>query len=154
MIVSGRDRNTRDVDVVVSEIPEALPAACAAEGFEHDPERDRFSFNGINLHRYWTDIGLTGLRWSIDVQQADTDFQRSILARRRVADFDDLRFPIATPADLILLKLFAFRPVDRADCIELVRMYGDVDRDYVLSWISRMGLETRWAEVLEAAEQP
>ena len=46
------------------------------------------------------------------------------------------------------MKLVAFRPVDRADCIELVRMYGELDRDYVISWVSRLGLEARWEEVL------
>jgi hypothetical protein len=58
--------------------------------------------------------------------------------------------PVASVEDL-LLKLVAFPPIDRADCLHLVRLYPRLDRSYCLGWVERLGLATRWEEVLQLA---
>ena len=146
MIISGRDRNTRDMDVLVAELPESLTRACLQEGFRHDPSRDRLALPGTILHRYWMELEDTGMLLSFDVQQGQMPFHASVMQRHRLVDLGGVTVSVASPEDLILLKLLAFRPVDRADCLNLVRLYPDLDLGYLLSWVNRLGLQERWAE--------
>ncbi len=48
------------------------------------------------------------------------------------------------------MKLSAFRPIDRADAIDVIAL-ADLDEDYFKLWAERLGLEERLSDVLRAA---
>lgn len=66
---------------------------------------------------------------SLEVQVAKTEFQRQAIAR--ASKPDELR--VATVEDLIVMKLIANRPKDRADLAGLITM-PEIDWKYVEHW--------------------
>ncbi|HUH03450.1 MAG TPA: nucleotidyl transferase AbiEii/AbiGii toxin family protein [Kofleriaceae bacterium] len=64
----------------------------------------------------------------IDLQIAKTSFQEEVIRRARPG-----RPPIATPEDLIVLKLIAHRPKDLLDLRNLI-LLNDLDWDYIEGW--------------------
>jgi hypothetical protein len=76
---------------------------------------------------------------TVEIQTAKTQFQRDVAARaRRTAS--GLR--IATPEDLIVLKLIAYRPKDRLDLLGLMRLHG-LDWNYVERWAAQWQVQER-----------
>ena len=78
---------------------------------------------------------------TLEVQTAKTDFQREVVRRAAVSD-DGVR--VASPEDLIVLKLIANRPKDQVDLLALAAL-GDLDWAYVERWADAWGVR----EVLE-----
>jgi hypothetical protein len=59
---------------------------------------------------------------------------------------------IATPEDLILMKLKASRPHDFEDALGIVKNpYLQLDLPYLWSWADRLGLQGELHYVLQAA---
>ncbi|MEK7866287.1 MAG: nucleotidyl transferase AbiEii/AbiGii toxin family protein [Planctomycetota bacterium] len=63
-------------------------------------------------------------------------------------------FRVATPEDLVLYKLQAWRPQDRIDIQSLLSQVRDLDRTYIESWLDRIRESTnepmwdRWSDSL------
>ena len=89
------------------------------------------------------------LTLSLDVQQGQTEFHDQVLERARRLDLGNMVIPVASVEDLILLKLLAFRPIDRADCIHMLRLYPDLDQHYLDRWVAHLEMGERWREVSE-----
>jgi hypothetical protein len=83
----------------------------------------------------------------IDLQAAKTGFQKEVIRRARPG-----RPPIATPEDLIVLKLIAHRPKDIADLRSLIAIPA-LDWDYVEGWAVEWDVADRLA-VLRGASPP
>jgi hypothetical protein len=84
-----------------------------------------------------------------DLMLAESDFQKSALARRVHRDVPKVDSPIdvLNCDDLILFKLLAGRMIDRADATILLRENREaVDFDYFLSWVAHLDLTTEFAE--------
>ncbi|MCE7869919.1 hypothetical protein DYH09_06015 [bacterium CPR1] len=152
MILSGRDRSTRDLDVLVtvdSAQLDRLKEELRAQGFAHHDRADRHQLDDVLLLRFWLPIGTTGLSASLDVQLAQSGFSRQVVANARKESLVGHEIALATPEDLILLKLCAYRPVDRADAIELAQLHRDnLDRDYLLARARELAVADRLSEVL------
>jgi hypothetical protein len=152
MILSGRDRATRDLDVIVTlelEQLSILTEALREQGFSHHDRADRHRLEDVLLLRFWLPIGATGLSASLDVQIAQSEFSRHVVANAHVTEMLGHQIRLATPEDLILLKLCAFRPIDQADARELAELYQDrLNRAYLTEHAELLGISDRLAEVL------
>jgi hypothetical protein len=97
----------------------------------------------------------------VDLLLAESDLQKSAIARRVRRDVQGVASPIEVLHcdDLILFKLVAGRMIDRADAAMLLRENRDViDLDYLLGWVARLNLEgefaSTWQEAFPGEEPP
>lgn len=87
-----------------------------------------------------------------DVFLATDPFQRQVLARRREVELEaGFRTSVATPEDLLVYKLVAYRPKDRAAIERILAIQGDLDWSYVRHWVERFGVKARLSESLREA---
>jgi hypothetical protein len=153
----GEPRFTNDVDIVV-DLPLArageLCRAFPAGEFYVDPEsaraaiRRRGQFNVIHP--------TSGLKIDLIVAPRDA-FDRSRFERaRRVHPAPDYDAAFASPEDVIVKKMAAFREggSDKhlRDVAGVLRVSGErLDRSYIAEWAARLGLMDVWKAVLERA---
>ncbi len=120
-------RFTADVDVTVHAAPaemDRLRALLGERGYRVAREHGAGLPSGPDFVRFVSDPeGIT-----LEVQTAKTEFQREVLRRAR-----DGTPRIATPEDLIVLKLIANRPKDQVDLLGLAQLDG-LDWAYVERW--------------------
>jgi hypothetical protein len=153
-IFFGEPRFTNDIDIVLdlpaSRIAE-LCAAFPAEDFYLSEESVRRAVaRGGQFNLIHPKSGL-----KIDfIVATDTPFNRSRFARsRRLTPGPDFQATFASPEDVILKKMEYFREghSDKhlRDIAGIFKISGDqLDRAYLEDWISRLGLEEVWSEVL------
>lgn len=119
-------RFTADVDVTAQvdrDQLRALVAALERAGLSIESEHGAALPSGPDFVRFASPDRLL----VVEIQGAKTALQRDVI-RRAIPIANDVR--VATPEDLILLKLIANRPKDRADLAGLVRL-PDLDWSYV-----------------------
>jgi hypothetical protein len=147
-MLRGRIRNTRDCDILaILEDVEPIREALRRRGFSHLDRADRHSLDDVVLFRFWYPVAQSGFSLSVDLQSGGTDLHRSILERACPVSFLGLGVRVATREDLILLKLSAWRPIDRADAIDLLQANGSLDQTYLERWASRLSLVERLEEI-------
>jgi hypothetical protein len=131
-------RFTADVDITVQagtgEV-QRLGDLLAAHGYRATREHGAALPSGPDFVRFISDDGAL----TLEVQTAKTEFQREFL-RRAAARSDGSR--IATPEDLIVMKLIAHRPKDRIDLLGLVALTG-LDWSYVERWADEWQVRDR-----------
>lgn len=88
----------------------------------------------------------------VDVFIAECDFQREILKRRQRHSGAGWEGWFVTAEDLILLKLLADRPKDRADIADILVIQGKLDEAYLRLWAERLGVTEGLESVLRQAE--
>jgi len=116
-------RLTRDIDVTVVAGAEGigrLRAALEAEGFALEREFGSELPSGPDFLRFVSEPVV------IEVQTAKTRYQHDVV--RRAASAGGVR--VASPEDLIVLKLIADRPKDQEDLRGLARL-SSIDWSYV-----------------------
>jgi hypothetical protein len=92
-----------------------------------------------------------GDRWvPVDVFLSGSDYQRAAFARRRRHDTDLGPLWLVSPEDLLLHKLIANRPRDRADIADLLLVTGPMDEAYLREWAARLGVSERLEEARRA----
>jgi len=90
----------------------------------------------------------------VDLLLAGNEFQRTALARRVPAAIPDIdvKVDVLSCEDLILLKMFAGRVIDRADAAALLRVNRQsLDLDYLLRQIDDQNLTNEFTEIWEEA---
>lgn len=130
-------RATKDVDFVVEADPVRfvrLEAALKRGGFVQGSAVSEPGEPVPDLVLYRDTAGRR-----VDILFAHTAFEQSALARRKVlAPFGNTRAQVVSVEDLIVYKLIADRPQDRADIaavVEAQRMRGEpIDWSYVEQW--------------------
>jgi hypothetical protein len=140
-------RATTDLDLMV-QIPSAafarIAAALAADGWEafrRSPESDYPDVVRLRHPRYFqTDLLLVKIA-----------YQREALQRARATQVGSTRVWFLSPEDVIVHKLIAYRPRDRADVHEILRIGIELDRTYVVRWCEFWGVTQRWNELLAEA---
>ena len=85
----------------------------------------------------------------IDVFLAEKPFQRELLNRRQHRAVDGWDGWFVTAEDLILLKLLANRPKDRADIADILFIQGQLDETYLKSWAEQLGVAGALEQVLK-----
>lgn len=89
---------------------------------------------------------IDGHVWDVDVFLEDSEFLRSVLARRVTAQIAGRPTPLITPEDLVLFKLVAWRRKDQAHLDDLLLVVGPLDDAYLASWADRLGVRDRLVE--------
>lgn len=133
----GRVRATMDADILVDSATtsvEAIVAAMRAEGFAHQDRIDRVRLDdGVVLH-FRRALGDLGVSVKVDIVLPTSRLALQALRRRVELETEGRRIPVVTCEDLILLKLLAGRPIDRADAADLrERWKGQLDEAYLES---------------------
>ncbi len=100
--------------------------------------------------RFWYPISESA-SLGVDVQIARDPFLEQVLARAADVSLGGFSVPVASAEDLILLKMLSYRPIDRADAIELTALASGLDTDYLTSTSCELSLADRWSEVSQAA---
>ena len=122
-------RITADIDVTAHVDSDALPRLeriLAAEGYRMDHVHGGDLPSGPDFVRWISSDGVIVL----ELQAAKTAFQHEVI-RRAMETAEGVR--VATPEDLIVLKLIANRPKDRIDLLGLLAL-PDLDRSYIERW--------------------
>jgi hypothetical protein len=134
-------RFTADVDVTVHARPaeiERLKTVLDARGYRVAREHGADLPSGPDFVRFVSQ----GEGVTLEVQTAKTEFQREILRRAAARG----RPRIATPEDLIVMKLIAYRAKDQLDLLGLARLDG-LDWAYVEAWAAEWEVTERLREV-------
>ncbi len=146
-------RNTRDVDLLIGVSPMADPDAILrgmqAHGFRPMRYPALVSVGPARfLQLLYTPSG-TFVDIKVDLQLAESPYQRTALDRRRPFDWPEhhLKVDALTCEDLILHKLMAGRLIDRADVVRLIDANRDyLDYRYLARWLRQLSLTAEWAE--------
>lgn len=138
-------RATKDIDVLVScpgsEARELLDVA-RRHGYGWD-ESDVQDFLDAGLLRMW---GPPSRREGIglDILLTDSPFDEDAVRRASVVEVLGTKIAVATPEDLLLMKLEANRPIDLEDVIAIKDAFGArLDLAYVRAQADRLGREVR-----------
>jgi hypothetical protein len=102
----------------------------------------------VKLKRY---VGGRGI--DVDLFLAESPFQIEVLERRRLADVEGRQLWIASPEDLVLLKLVSGRLRDWLDVGDVFFTQADLDVEYMRRWAVELDiekeLEKAWNERLD-----
>ena len=148
-------RSTEDIDFTLALYRSRLPELF--EGLEEqgyaipepyqsgwvDKLDDRTELTLLKLKRY-----VSGHAIDVDLFLAETVFQEEVLSRRRLADVEGRQLWIASPEDLVLLKLAAGRPRDWIDVADVFFTQGPLDEEYMRRWAAVLDLESRLERAL------
>lgn len=129
-------RFTADVDLTIEagiEQMDRLTEVLLEAGFDQGILEGADQSSGPDFARFTS----SNPRLVLELQAAKTALQESVITRARTTA-DGLR--VATPEDLILLKLIANRPKDRIDLTGLCAR-PDLDWDYLREWARRWEIE-------------
>lgn len=137
-------RFTWDVDFLVEASPrqlEEIAKALGPTGFAIAPLPDDSAFarDFVRLARREGAV-------LVDLQPVRTDYERLVLTRAETID-DSLPFAVATPEDLVVMKLVGWRYNDRRDLPKLLSLDG-LDRSYIEMWTSTWQVKGRLEQVL------
>jgi hypothetical protein len=131
-------RFTADVDITVqagSEEAQRLTEVLVAAGYRVARRHGDALPSGPDFVRFVSENEMV----TLEVQTAKTEFQREVL--RRAASREE-RPRVATPEDLIVMKLIADRPKDRIDLLGLIELAG-LDWGYVERWTEEWQVRDR-----------
>jgi len=79
---------------------------------------------------------------SVDFIFSDDFFKVEALKRREVAQLSDFSLNIATPEDLIILKMLSGREQDRLDAMKIREIQkGKLDMHYLQTWLEKLDLK-------------
>jgi hypothetical protein len=133
-------RFTADIDITARvDVPamSRLRSAFSGAGYEATVEHGAHLPSGPDFVRFASADRLT----LVEIQAAKTALQHEVIRRAR-ASAEGIR--VATPEDLIVLKLIADRPKDRQDLLGLVAL-PDLDWAHVEHWAAEWGVAERLA---------
>ena len=150
--VHGIPRPTHDLDFTIAIERGRLPTffeAVVELGYDVPHEFttgwvDQVAGMPLVKARQW----VAGKTIDVDVFLAESRFQTSLLQRRARAEVEGISAWIASPEDLILLKLLANRPRDIGDIQDILMVQGQLDDAYLNRWADELGVSARWSEVL------
>ena len=145
----GKTRTTHDLDIVAKLDPTSLQDLLV--------HLRRIGFKAARLEERkiregrWVQLRIGSTR--LDLRRLSTPHDETALRRVAAADFPTFRLWVASPEDLILYKLEAWRTQDQADIENLVTHVKDLDRQYVTKQIpvveeaTGLPINERWKEI-------
>lgn len=140
--VHREPRFTDDIDFMAyPAVLEAVTSQLEEAGFEQVSAQGAEQSSGPDLVRFKR----PGIPVVVEFLTSKTELQDSVIARAKRAD-EIVPIPIATPEDLIVLKLVANRSQDHRDLLELGKIEG-LDWAYVEHWAPIWGIEERLANL-------
>ncbi len=153
----GIPRPTYDVDVTISIEREDLSNffdSIDALGYDvDDVYRNGWTGSVAGMPLVKAKTFVDGRTLTGDIFLAENKFQLSMMSRRRLANVDNLTAQVISAEDLILMKLVADRPRDRADVFDIFFMLGQLDEDYLRHWAERLGVSDKLERALSEASE-
>ncbi|MBI2901271.1 MAG: hypothetical protein HYY17_13895 [Planctomycetes bacterium] len=155
----GRIRQTKDADflALIEEADfERIFREAEAIGLRRHPTRPVLRLEHDIILRLIYEDPKFGIEVRIDVIRAGDRFSREVVARARATEVFGISLRLATCEDLILLKLLAGRPVDRADAIDLIGFNRDrLEWSYLRGRARDLKLDSDLADAeRESQEEP
>lgn len=95
---------------------------------------------------------LQGHGVDVDMFLAENAFQQEILKRRQWVQTPDGDIWLASPEDVVLLKLLANRGRDAVDVNDILFTQGELDRDYMQHWAQWLDVSDRLEDALREYE--
>ncbi len=144
-------RMTRDIDLVVE--LSAANADRVADLFEADFYVDRGAVRAAVAQHGTFNLIHTELVLKVDcVVRKDSEYRRQEFRRRRPVTIGELEVFLVAPEDLIISKLDWARntrsEVQLSDVRNLLAG-APLDRNYLRTWVARLGLDALYREVSE-----
>jgi predicted nucleotidyltransferase len=137
--IVSQPRPTIDVDLVVWLDPERWPAFLeSAKQYGIQPRTaDALEFarkrRVLLLQHRESGIG-------IDVSFGALPFEDEMISRSKIVSLGGVTFRVATPEDLIIMKMVAHRDKDLRDIENIVRVCPRLDRDRIRFWVHEFAL--------------
>jgi hypothetical protein len=133
VIVNGYDRATRDVDAIVWDADECFDEfmqVLAEEGLTLREGDLAF------VRRYRVARLKTAGETEVDISLGLLPFEHEAVDRAKQTELStELHVPIATPEDLVIMKLIASRDRDIDDCRRLLELDHSIQKSRVLRWV-------------------
>jgi hypothetical protein len=141
-----------DLQVGIGEAgAKAFAQQAAGEGFSVDePHLRGFVDHLEGLAKIAMSVPAGDRSVPVDVFLSGSEYQRAAFARRRRLETDLGQLWLVSAEDLLLHKLIANRPRDRADIADLLLVTGPLDEAYVREWAERLGVADRLEEARRA----
>jgi hypothetical protein len=92
-------------------------------------------------------IRLQFKKYPFDLIVSLTEFQSSLISRSIKISFLGSKLKIASPEDIVISKLLAWRSQDRVDLEKIVKGVSDLDFSYIEKWAKVWEIEDRWKEI-------
>jgi hypothetical protein len=155
-ILHGAARLTADVDVTVR-LPESLSNADLAEALERHRFQRRIADPAFTERTRVLPLVHLPTALPVDVVLAGPGIEDQFFERVQVRDVENVQVRVASPEDIIVMKVLAGRPKDVDDVMAISAAYGeDLDRRYVEGTLaileqalSQGDLLRVWREVVE-----
>ncbi len=147
-------RLTRDVDIVVPARRRDAPRlkqALIAGGARPTALEMRLLFE-----KTFTRLPTGGPILDVHIARSSHDY--AAIENARPLLLHGRKIPVASPEDLVLYKLQAWRPHDQVDIQEMMKQVKNVNIAYIDSWLDRISEDTgaaireRWAEAKKLAK--
>jgi len=146
--IVGRPRITDDIDAVVlaeHTDPKDLLADAIAHGFApRRPDAAEFARESRVLQLKHAADGIL-----VDVALGILPFEREMIDRAKYAPVGGVQIPVATPEDLIVMKILAYRGKDVADIESILDANAKVDLRRVRYWAQMMSAGLESPEIIE-----
>lgn len=154
----GEPRMTHDVDIVVAMSGRDVPRFVAAFPLEefYCPPEDVLAIEVRRGQRGHCNIIHHQTGFKADIYIAFDALHRWALTHRRMLTLGELRVYVAPVEYVILRKLEYFHEGQSEKHLRDIRgmlevSASTIDRDFLASWIERMGLGAAWERVLSGA---
>lgn len=138
--LQGEPRYTKDADFMVllkSGNIHRFSSAAKGAGFDIEPELADSQWHFRGYVRLW--LGEPGRQTAVDLMHCNNDFLREVAFRAQQTRFCGLEVPVATPEDMVLFKVAAWREKDVPDARAIVTRHRDhLDEAYLKKWSAWM----------------
>ncbi len=89
----------------------------------------------------------------VDISLGCTPFENEITSRATTISIGSLPLRVATPEDLVIMKLVAQRPIDLIDVQQILAVHPHLDKERILYWVGEFSKALEMPELLEKATQ-
>ncbi len=137
--VWSRPRATVDVDVLIAMKSKNFKKLIDILGSEKFLTHDEImEFRRMKFLRALYPVGDDFI--TVDFVFSDEDFFMNVINRGREIDFEGKKIKIATPEDIILLKLMSGREHDFIDAKNIAEVQK-IDKNYIKNWAEKLQLD-------------
>jgi hypothetical protein len=148
----GQPRATTDADFAASlDFADAdkLDQAALAHGLRKEKGPIEIPQKRLILSKYWDPETSIGIDVFYTTGYVTGEFQKQALKRKTPVTFDGRTYPIASPEDLTIYKVLAYRQKDLDDVGTILeRQFQKLDWAYVRNWSDKLGILALLTDVL------
>lgn len=125
------ERFTRDIDFTITFKPHQFNKF-KNKLDESEYEIDFIDFNSSDQYPDFMRLKINNIL--VDLLIAQIDFQEEIISRAIEFKLLNKNIKVASPEDMIIMKLLADRPRDREDILSIINHHKNLDKQYLQKW--------------------